>query len=193
MLQPRRYLAILAIGTAALLFGALFGALNLYKSNDEDVKNDQASIEDWIDEQLAGQLPVFRLPTASGSQHNSADWLGNIVLLNVWATWCEPCRQEVPLLVDLHEEYGPQGLKVVGIALDEAAAVEAFAEQYGINYLSLIATLDERRVLDRLGSSALGLPHTIVFDRDGQRVDFHLGLLTREAIDTVLHPLLNQE
>lgn len=140
----------------------------------------------WIAAQLPSEMPHFQLPDAYGNVHSSADWLGNIVVVNIWATWCEPCRWEVPLLIAAQEQWAAHGLQVVGLALDEPADVQAFEVAMGINYVSLIVGSEARPVLDALGSSALGIPHTLVFDRTGARVGFHLGMLTAEELEALL-------
>ncbi|WLD58184.1 TlpA family protein disulfide reductase [Salinispirillum sp. LH 10-3-1] len=183
----------LALGIALLVIGITGVWLSMIRLDRSPPANqEQTAVLDWISAQLSEELPRFQLPDHYGQMHNSTDWQDNVVLVNVWATWCEPCRQEVPLLVELQEGYGAQGFMVVGIALDDPAAVEKFAQEYDINYLSLIAAVDDPQVLDQLGSAALGLPHTLVFDRTGAQVDFHLGLLTAEVIHPVLHPLLTE-
>lgn len=140
----------------------------------------------WIAAQLPSEMPHFQLPDAYGNVHSSADWLGDVVVVNVWATWCEPCRWEVPLLIAAQEKWSEHGLQVVGLALDEPADVQVFEAAMGINYVSLIVGSEARSVLDAFGSSALGIPHTLVFDRTGERVGFHLGMLTAEELEALL-------
>ncbi|MGD8429861.1 MAG: TlpA disulfide reductase family protein, partial [Ectothiorhodospiraceae bacterium] len=88
----------------------------------------------WYLNRGAEIRPLFALPDMNGERHSIAEWDGRVIVLNFWATWCAPCREEMPLLVDLQDKYGDQGLQIVGVALDRPDAVKAFADKMGLNY-----------------------------------------------------------
>lgn len=111
-------------------------------------------------------LPALSATTLEGQSVSLADYRGEAVLLNLWATWCPPCRAEMPYFQELSREYGPRGLNVVGVSVDNAGArdlLEAFLVEAGVDYDIL---LDPAMVsMDQLG--VLGLPATFLVDTDG--------------------------
>jgi len=117
----------------------------------------------------------------SGS-HKLADYKGKAVLLNFWATWCAPCRQEIPLLVRLQAQYAAAGLQVVGIATDETSEkdVQAFLKRMVVNYPMLMGTDDVGNLVAAFGGSLIGLPYTLVLDRSGKVLTIHAGELHAE-------------
>lgn len=119
-------------------------------------------------------ITPFALKTLDGKTLASEDWKGKVVLVNFWATWCGPCRAEIPDLVDLQNKYRDQ-LVIVGISEDEGPVdgVRKFAEQYMVNY-PIAMTTDE--VNDRF-PGITALPTTYFLDRDGQIVQKHVGML----------------
>lgn len=119
------------------------------------------------------EAPPFELPGPGGELYRLADHRGEVVLLNFWATWCGPCRQELPILESLHRELAGEGLSVVGVNVDrgDAFPVERFAEQQGLSFRLLRDP--EQRVASRYG--VLGYPTTVVIDRDGRLVLSELG------------------
>lgn len=118
---------------------------------------------------------------AHGKAMSLSSLKGKAVLLNFWATWCEPCKIEMPWLVELQKKYGPQGLQVVGVAMDDAGvkAISAFARKMGVNYPILQGT---EAVADLYGGLD-GLPTTFFLDRSGKVVDQALGLESESLIE----------
>ena len=95
--------------------------------------------------QTPATAPEFALRDLAGKSHRLAEWRGKLVLLNFWATWCPPCREEIPLFIDLQRRYAGQGLQIVGISIDDPAAVARYWQDMKINYPLLLAddaTLD---------------------------------------------------
>ena len=78
--------------------------------------------------------PVFSMPDRYNKVRNIKEWHGKIILLNFWATWCPPCRKEMPAFIELQKKYGPQGFQIIGVALDETKLVNSFADKIGVNY-----------------------------------------------------------
>jgi len=135
---------------------------------------------------LAGDVhgvkaPDFDLRTLDGSKVKLSDFRGKAVLLNFWATWCPPCKVEMPWFVDLQNKYGKDGLVVLGVAMDdsEASKIAAFAHEMGVNYPVL---LGNDQVSDDYGNVQY-LPTTFYIDRNGMVVDKMAGLLSRQEIE----------
>jgi thiol-disulfide isomerase/thioredoxin len=113
-----------------------------------------------------------------------------VVVVNFWASWCAPCREEIPGLVKIQQKLAANGLQVVGIAVDSVDKSRQAAAEMAISYPVLVA---EVRIIDltrRLGNRAGGLPFTLVLDREGRLVTAHLGLLTAAQLERLVIPLL---
>jgi peroxiredoxin len=131
---------------------------------------------------LQGKLaPDFALQSLEGKTVHLADYRGKGVLLNFWATWCQPCKIEMPWFAELQKQYGPQGLQIVGIAMDDASPKEIgeFAHDLGVNYPILVGK-------EEVGNAYGGvqfLPATFYIGRDGKVVDKVFGLKGRGEIE----------
>jgi thiol-disulfide isomerase/thioredoxin len=130
-------------------------------------------------------LPNLALADLAGVTHRLADWTGHPIIVNFWATWCEPCRREIPLLIRLHHERSGAGLAVVGIAVDFRAAVATYARNAGIDYPVLIG---EEAGLDAVHAFGMELvfPFTVFADRQGRVVAVKLGELHENEADFIL-------
>lgn len=111
----------------------------------------------------------------AGKPQPLAQWKGQLLVINFWATWCPPCLKEIPAFVDLQQRLGPRGLQFVGIALDEVAAVQPFLTDHGINYPVLLGDQDVARFMTTLGNHIGALPFTVVVGRDGKVLSTHQG------------------
>lgn len=141
---------------------------------------------------LQGQLaPDFILTSLDGKTVKLSDFRGKAVLLNFWATWCEPCKIEMPWFVDLQKKYGPQGLQVLGVAMDDASPKEiaGFAQKLNVNYPVL---LGKEAVGDQYGGIPY-LPSTFYISRDGKVVDRVFGLVSRSEIESNIQKALGQQ
>jgi thiol-disulfide isomerase/thioredoxin len=139
----------------------------------------------------AGSRALFAatLVDLSGKQRRLAEWQGRAVLVNFWATWCAPCREEIPLLVAARRKYGPAGVEIVGIAIDNASKVAEYSRNMAISYPVLLAEADGLDLMRHLGNSSGGLPYTVVADRRGTLVHRRLGALKQGDLDSILAPL----
>lgn len=119
------------------------------------------------------QAPDFTLPDLTGAEHSLSDYRGKVVFLNVWATWCPPCRDEMPSMNRLHEHYAADGLVVLAVAEDEGPQqiVEEFASSLGLRFPIL---LDPRGVVPPL-FGVTGYPETFLIDRSGKIVRHVIG------------------
>ena len=134
--------------------------------------------------------PDFELPTRSGEPFRLSEHRGEVVVLNLWATWCPPCRREIPDFIALQEELGDEGLTVIGVALDEGGwdAVAPFADEMRINYA---VSVDDGTV-DGLYGPTVSFPTTFVIDREGNVRHYVPGMILREDLEPLLRPLLDE-
>jgi len=130
------------------------------------------------------------LPDLAGGRATLERWRGKVVVVNFWASWCPPCREEIPGLIRIQQKLAANGLQVVGIAVDSADKSRQAATEMSISYPVLVAEVQIIDVTRRLGNRAGGLPFTIVLDRDGRLVTTHLGLLSEGELERLVAPLL---
>src|SRR5271167_2328521 len=133
--------------------------------------------------------PDFELATLDGRKVKLSDFRGKAVLLNFWATWCPPCKVEMPWFEDLQKQYAQDGLVVLGVAMDDTApaTIAKFASDLGVNYEVLLGT---DKVSDDYGDVQY-LPTTFYIGRDGAIVDKMTGLLDRKDIEQAVKKTLN--
>jgi len=133
--------------------------------------------------------PDFSLESLDGKTTRLSDFRGKAVLLNFWATWCGPCKIEMPWFVDFQKQYGSQGLQIVGVAMDDASKedIGKFARDMGVNYPILIG---KEAVGDQYGGIP-GLPETFLIARDGKIVDKIIGLRGKAEIEDAIRKALN--
>jgi len=129
--------------------------------------------------ETGGPAPDFDLEAADGTPVGLKDYRGDVVLLNFWATWCAPCRTEMPLLESTFESFRDQGFVVLGIDFDESAElVAAFGEELGLSFPLL---LDPGGKIQHL-YKVRGYPTTVVLDREGRIQAYHIGVLTQSQL-----------
>ena len=133
--------------------------------------------------------PDFTLPSLDGRKVKLSDFRGKAVLLNFWATWCPPCKVEMPWFADLQKQYADDGLVVLGVAMDDSKpdTIAKFASDLGVNYEVLLGT---DKVSDDYGDVQY-LPTTFYIGRDGTIVDKMTGLLGRKEIEDAVRKTLN--
>lgn len=141
--------------------------------------------------QLLGQLrPAFTMPDRNGTAQSIARWNGKIIVLNFWATWCAPCRTEIPLLNSLQKEYGARGVQVIGVAVDHQDAVKQFAQSVRMDYPVLISGAEGIEVIARYGNASGALPYTALIRRDGNIEGLASGALTADYLRRTLERML---
>jgi thiol-disulfide isomerase/thioredoxin len=130
------------------------------------------------------------LADLSGRPQTLSQWRGKVLVVNFWATWCAPCREEIPALMKVQRKYIQNGVQIVGIALDNASKVREYSQELRIDYVLLIGAAEILGLGKDLGNRAGVLPFTVVLDRTGKLVHAQAGAVTEPSLGAVLAPLL---
>jgi thiol-disulfide isomerase/thioredoxin len=173
---------LILVFTAALAAAMLFTVLHMARKNRAG-----GTLAGQVEGRLA---PDFDLQSLDGRDVKLSDFRGKAVLLNFWATYCGPCKIEMPWFVALQNEYGPQGLQIVGVAMDDASTedIAKFVKEMGINYPILLGK-------ESVGQSYGGvevLPTTFFIDRDGKVTGREFGLQSRSVFVSNIKKALGQ-
>ena len=171
----RRRTLVIALAAAALAVGV---ATALLHRGGGDAVRDGTAVLSLV------------LPDADGHQQALSQWRGKVLVVNFWATWCAPCREEMPRFVAAQARDGAKGLQFVGIAVDDPAKVREFAREVNVNYPTLIGGYGAIELSKTLGNDLAALPFTVVVDRAGRVVDTQLGPLKEAKLDALLSRLL---
>jgi cytochrome c biogenesis protein CcmG/thiol:disulfide interchange protein DsbE len=137
-------------------------------------------------------MPDFSLVSAEdGSVLDSKTLKGKVLLINFFATWCPPCRQEIPDLIKFHDKYGPQGFMVIGISTDQEGAqlLKKFIQKMKINYPVLMAAPNTPYDFGNI----IGIPTNFLVDRSGQIVKRYDGYVDRDSLEQVIISLLTEK
>lgn len=129
------------------------------------------------------RLPHFVLDDLYGEPRNIHEWSGRPLLINFWATWCAPCRREIPLLETLHKENA--GIQVLGIAIDRQPDVESFVGEFGVSYPNLVGQEDAIAVSELFGLDGLGLPFSVLVGGDGNILTVHIGEVNASQLTAI--------
>jgi len=178
---------IVAIAVSALAAGAAF-----YLARRQSPAPDAAPAAIEVPAaQLAATLPDFQLADRDGQLKSLQDWPDQALIVNFWATWCAPCRREIPLLQQLQRDHGPEGFQVIGIAVDFRDKVLAYADEMQIEYPLLIGEQEALDAAAAFGVEAVGFPFTVFSDRQGRIVTSHMGELTAVQASLILDAVRN--
>jgi thiol-disulfide isomerase/thioredoxin len=144
---------------------------------------------------VPARLPDFSLKDLTGKAIQISAWSGKSLVINFWATWCAPCRREIPLLKTIAAEWAGRDLKVVGIAVDYPDKVRDFTGQFKIDYPVLIGDQDALDIAAKFGMASPAFPFTVFTDRRGEIVALFVGELHRPQVDFILTEVqaLNQD
>lgn len=173
-LSRREWLILGSVGAAAAIGGAMLAPTLLRQDGG------------------ASELLAASLPDLSGQKRHLAEWKGRVVLCNFWATWCAPCREEIPMLDALRGEFSRFGFEVVGIAVDNAAKVKEYADKYRVSYPILIAEAEGLDLMRKLGNTAGALPFTVVLGRNSRILSRKLGILRKPEITREIKGLVSE-
>lgn len=139
---------------------------------------------------IGRKRPPFTLTDLQGNPRQVKEWNGQVLALNFWATWCPPCRKEIPEFVALQKKYGKQGLQFVGIALQKPADVRGFIRQFHVNYPVLAGEMPVIQVAKAYGDNVGALPYTVIIKRDGRIAFTRAGALSRKQAEQEIKKLL---
>lgn len=171
-----RWRILAGIVIAATALGAYFG-IALRGSNVADAP---------IPEKAIAQLFATRLNDSDGRPQSISQWRGKTLVVNFWATWCPPCREEMPAFSRLQARYAVSGIQFVGIALDTPENVAAYRKQVPVSYPLLLAESEGMELTQQLGNSRLALPYTLVLGPDEKVSLVRLGKLPEQELDELL-------
>lgn len=132
--------------------------------------------------------PAFSLPDLDGQERHISEWDGQVVVLNFWGSWCPPCVNEMPMFMELQEQYGDQGLQFVGVAVDRQEEAQQFYDELSVNFPSMIGVHEANEVGAQYGNDMGTLPYTVIIDRDG----FIVHRFAREVDRETLEPAILQ-
>jgi thiol-disulfide isomerase/thioredoxin len=141
---------------------------------------------------IPDELPDFSLPGTDGRAHRLTDWRGHPLIVNFWATWCEPCRREIPLLEQIRRENANKSLEIVGIAIDHRDSVDKYAGELGIDYPVLLGDRGGLEAASAFGMDMV-LPFSVFADSRGRIVTLKLGELHRDEAAVILGRLADLE
>jgi peroxiredoxin len=172
---------------AAITGGATALAAGLIACGDSG-SGAKAKLKKEEDRNLA---PDFSLEDANGQMVTLSELRGKVVLLNFWATWCTPCRIEIPWFVDMERELKDKGFAVIGVSLDEDGwdAVKPFMADMKINYRVVLGT----EAIAQLYSGVQALPTSFIIDRSGKIASVHMGIVSRDVFEEEIHALLKDK
>lgn len=137
-----------------------------------------------------GQLPEQMMLDLDDTPLSFSQLKGKVVILNFWATWCPPCRREMPTFIKLQEEYGAQGVQFIGVAVDNPKMAKRYGSDHGINFPLLQGEESGLELSMQLGNKRSILPYTVIFDRSGKVVSRRSGEIHRKEILNTITPLL---
>jgi len=175
--RPAGIAALVLVAAAATALGYLLG-----QEKQETAPGQPPETETRVPD----MRPLFSLQDTQGEPRSIAEWDGRALLINFWATWCAPCRREIPLLNELRAEYADRGFEVIGVAVDFRDDVLEYMKTTPIDYPVLIGEQDGLEVAQAFGMQTMGLPATVFTDREGRIVTIHVGELHADQAEVIL-------
>lgn len=130
--------------------------------------------------------PEFVLPDLDGEERSISEWDGHLVVLNFWGSWCPPCVHEIPMFMDLQDEYEDQGVRFVGVAMDREDDARDFYAEFEVNYPSMIGVQAVSEILETYGNQSGTLPYTVIINQDGHIVHRFAREITRDELEPVI-------
>ncbi len=178
--MTKRGLFIFLLGLIGILAGGYFGMQKFAV----DEAHSPASISSSV-------LQDIELPDVNKNIRKGKEWLGKVVIVNHWASWCAPCREEIPMLIDYQQQMQARGVQVVGIAHDTLEPTRLFGDEVGMTYPSLWVVAGGTELLSSHGNKWAGaLPFTAIFNRHGELTHTKLGIISVAELKAMVEPLL---
>jgi len=181
MKRPAQLLTFTLI--VALSAAAGFYANHLFSG---DAELDTAKFEHPT---RAPHRPDFSLPDLDGNLQSIDNWNGKVIMVNFWATWCPPCRREIPAFIRLYDDYKDRGFVILGIAIDDPQSVQDFVDPTGINYPILLGEDAGIDISSAYGNRLSALPFTVFINREGRIIASRRQELSYEQAETLIKPL----
>ncbi len=176
MTRAREWTLIALVGAIAALAGVLYSG---WTAAPRTAAGNAAAL-----------LLAAEIPDLDGKPQPLSQWRGKVVVVNFWATWCAPCREEIPVFIRLQDKYRSRGLQFVGIAIDQPEKVRPYAAELGMNFPVLIGDVGAIDLARTLGNRAGVLPFTVILGRDGKIFRTEIGAVKEPAIEPLLASLL---
>ncbi|HEX4942852.1 MAG TPA: redoxin family protein [Usitatibacteraceae bacterium] len=181
----RRWLPLAGIGLLAVLAG-----VSLWLAGRDAAPR---PLEPGPIDASPAAIQVARFSDGDGQPRTLAQFSGKVVVVNFWATWCTPCREEMPGFVKLQSRWQGRGVQFVGLAQDDAAKVSAFGRELHINYPLWLGEAEVMDLSRRLGNRTGVLPHTVLLDGKGQVVESHIGIFAESDLDSRLSDIVGKK
>ena len=147
-------------------------------------------IETKQDQNAAISLDQINLLDLDGNKQSLSQWQGKVLLVNFWATWCPPCREEIPIFSSLRKKFTSDGFEVVGISIDDANKVKQYRRSMQIDYPLLDGEQSGMSLMVSLGSPTGGLPFSVLYDRSGDVVHIKTGPYGQQELQDLIEKLL---
>jgi thiol-disulfide isomerase/thioredoxin len=179
---PRAAVVIIAIVCA------IAGSLFFFNRQSEDADPIAVAVEPIVANSFPEEATqvTFELDGLDGNKRQFSEWNGKHRIVNFWATWCAPCRREIPLLKAFQDQHGADDFQVIGIAVEFPEPVVAYAEETQFNYPILVGEQDAMAVAESSGISFIGLPFTMIVAKNGTLVGAHMGEIHQQHLDDIV-------
>ena len=178
--MPKSALSIVAI------VAAIAGSFFFYASQSNRPAPEPVIETVAVEPAQSGPVHVeFELSGLDGEMRQFSEWDGKHRVVNFWATWCAPCRREIPLLKAFQDEHGADGFQVIGIAVEFPEPVIEYAKEADFNYPILVGEQDAMEVAESSGIGFIGLPFTMIVTKDGTLVGAHMGEIHQDELDEI--------
>jgi len=190
MINRSKQISLLFLLIAASVIAAYYVREYIPNFGEHNTANSTTSNTPSPHSNQPPRRPAFRLPDLDGELQSIENWDGQVIMVNFWATWCPPCRREMPAFVRLYEDYRDKGFVVIGIAIDDPQSVRDFVDPMDINYPILLGEKTGIDITTAYGNRLGALPFTVIIDRQGHIIHTRRRELTYEEAETLIKPLL---
>ncbi|MBX9848836.1 MAG: TlpA family protein disulfide reductase [Rhodocyclaceae bacterium] len=180
--MKQRWFLIIAVATGAAALGFYVGKPKIESPSPAT----QATPEAQDAAQKLANLSIF---TAQGQPVSLRQWQGKVLVVNFWATWCPPCREEMPEFSRVHEQLNAKGVQFVGIGIDTPDNIINFEKAHPVSYPLLMGTYETLKLTAELGNTSSALPFTVILDREGKVAHTKMGKLSEAELNRLLVPL----